>query len=103
MWPVFLVSMLSPLGSHLVLPSGILLWICALPPVFSNLVTFPGNYISSHMTRAFLRILIRDTVSFLLPRLRLRMTFLGFPRANILLAVSHLSYCWPRMGRMNLS
>ena len=100
---VFLVSLLSPLGSRLVLPSDILPWICALFPVFINQATFPGNQISFHMTHAFLNILIQATVSFLLPRLRLRMIFLDRPRANILLAVYRLSSCWPHMGRMGLS
>ena len=100
---VFLVSLLSPLGNFRVLPAGILPWICALPPVLSNRATFPGNHVSSHVTRAFLHILILATVSFLLPRLRRRMIFLDRPRANILLVVSCLSSCWPIMGRMGLS
>ena len=103
MWRVFLVSLLIPLGSRQVLPSFILPCICALPPVFINKATFPGNGVSSHVTYAFIHILILATVSFLLPRSRLRIIFVGFPRAIILLVLSRLSFFWPHMGRMDLS
>ena len=97
---VFLVSLLSPMGNSRVLPSDIISWIRAIPPVLSNQATFPGNHISSHATHAFLHILILANVSFLLPRSHQRMIFLDLPRASILLVVSRLPYCWPRMGRM---